>query len=330
MTTQTPATTTPNSPAEATASTPAPQPEAAPAATPAPAPTAPAAAPTSEPAEPADEGLKSFLADEAGDDEGAEAEEAPTEEPPKPASTPNAVEAAPEADPSKPTPPAPTPEAPPPPAAAQPAQPTPEPQPELSPEQVHERFRQYREEAITLLTEKHYNLSADQVKEIVDPETGMVNGEKLAKTVSRVASQVYMDVVTAAMGQMVQNLPALIHRYNEARQTSQNHEAKFFEAWPDLKDHRDVVIRIGTAFRQANPKASLEQFVQEVGASAMIALRKTPTARPIVPAATPAPQPFRPAAASRPATPPPTNAPLNPFAQLAMMDQQDETSEEVE
>lgn len=321
--TATPPTTT-SSP-EAPASTPAAEP-VAPAATQAPAP----AAPTSEPAEPVDEGLKSFLADDTGDDYGAgpdaEAEETPVAPVAAPAPVPAATEVAPAPAPA----PAPTPEAPTSPAVAQPTQPTPEPQPELSPEQVHERFKQYREQAVTLLSEKHYNLSADQVKEIVDPETGMVNGEKLAKTVSRVASQVYMDVVTAAMGQMVQNLPALIQRVTEARQTSQGHEAKFFEAWPDLKDHRDVVIRIGTAFRQANPKASLEQFVQEVGASAMISLRKTPTARPTPPAPAPAAQPFRPAAASRPATPPPVQGPVNPFAALAAFDQQDETSEEVE
>ena len=318
--------TTPTSQPAAAPSIPA---AAEPAATPAPA---PVAAPPSEPAEPVDEGLKSFFVDDTGDDYGAGDDEGEPETPvaPAEASKPAAAATEPPAT-SATTPPA-TPEAPSAPAAAQPTQPTPEPaaQPELSPEQVHERFKQYREEAVTLLTEKHYNLSADQVKEIVDPETGMVNGEKLAKTVSRVASQVYMDVVTAAMGQMVQNLPALIHRVQEARQTSQSHEAKFFEAWPDLKDHRDVVIRIGTAFRRANPTANLEQFVQEVGASAMIALRKTPTARPTPPAPAPAAQPFRPAAASRPATPPPVQGPVNPFAALAAFDQQDETSEEVE
>ena len=280
--------------------------------------------------------MTEFLADDTGDFDGAEEGE-PTAPPPEaPAATPKPGKAAPAPEAGQPaTPPAPTVEGQPKPEAAPPQQPTPAPQPEpapdLSPEQVHARFQQYREEAVTLLSEKHYNLSADQVKEIVDPETGMVNGEKLAKTVSRVASQVYMDVVTAAMGQMVQNLPALIHRYNEARQTSQSIEAKFFEAWPDLKDNRDMVIRMGTAFRHANPKATTEQFIQEVGASAMIALRRTPKAAPAAPAPAPAAQPFRPAAASRPATPPPTQRPLNPFEQLAQMDQQDGmTQEEVE
>lgn len=278
--------------------------------------------------------MTSFLDDLGSDEEGeVESESEPAAQPVPKAKPAEPGEAA--AKPAEPaaTPTPPTQEAQPQPGATPPATPTPEPQaqPELTPEQVHERFRQWREQGVDLLAREHFHIAPEQVKEIVDPETGMVNGEKLAKTISRVASQVYMDVVTAAMGQMTQHMPALIDRVIQARGQAQQIENEFFTQWPQLKEHRNVVLRLGQVFRQQNPRASKDAFIKEVGASAMVALRLgVPAAAP--PAAAPAPaRPFRPAATARPTTPPPTQRPMNAFEALAAADTEDDrTVEEID
>lgn len=330
-------------PTPTTPATPATTPSPAPAATtpsvasPTPAepatPATPVAAPASAPAneEPTSDGMKGFLDDSGREDEGESDDESQAESTTATEPAPGEVPAA--TPPTTPVPTPPTPEVPPTPSAAQPATPTPEtqPQPELSPEQVTERFKQWRSEGVTLLAEQHYNIAPEQVKEIVDPETGMVNAEKLAKTVSRTAAQVYMDVVTAAMGQMTQHLPALIERVLNARTQSASMEGKFFEQWPQLKGHRDVVLRLGSVYRRDHPRATVDDFIKEVGATAMVALRMGIPAAPATPTPQVAGKPFRPAAASRPATPPPTQRQLNPFEQLALDDERDGTTvEEVE
>jgi hypothetical protein len=207
------------------------------------------------------------------------------------------------------------------PEPAQPV-PTPEAPPELTPEQVHARFKQWREQGVDLLAKEHFVIPADQVEKIVDKETGMVNAQELAAASSRLAARVYMDTVTAAMGQIVQNLPALINKVLEAKTQGDAAENKFFEAWPQLKPHRDTVFRVAQAYRKQNPAATVDQFVKEVGASAMIALRLAMPNQPAPPTpGQPAPaKPFRPAAATRPVTPAPTNGPVNPFARMAEED----------
>lgn len=286
--------------------------------------------------------FEEFLATEggSGDEETAESEGKPTPKEKVPAAEeiPSSAvdELASEGKATPSTPPTPEGQPMPTPAAAQPGQPTPgepttpTPEPQaLTPEQVAESFKKFRNEGIEILAEHHYKLSPEQVKELADPDSGMVTPERVGKLASRLVSQVYMDVVTAAMAQVTQHMPVLIDRVIEARRESTKREEAFYKAWPALAPHRADVIRIARTYRAQNPNVSAEQFIKEVGATAMVALRLGMPAAPTgAQTLAPQPAPFRPATTGRVSAGPTPKAPSNPFADMIEQELREEMDEE--
>lgn len=180
--------------------------------------------------------------------------------------------------------------------------------PEVAPQQpdlaaIHEQFENWRGESEKLLSEQHYNFSEEQVEELRNDDVP----ESLINAIPGMMSRVYLDSVTMAMGQIVQNLPHLISMVTEQQAAQSQGEAAFFEQWPQLKEHTDTVRAIGAAYRQANPKASPEDFIKQVGASAMVSLQlPIEGAAPAAEEAKPAAPAFKPASTGTPAgTPPP-------------------------
>jgi len=176
------------------------------------------------------------------------------------------------------------------------------PQPDL--EAVQKEFTEWREEAVELLSEHHYNFSEDQVKELEEDQVPDV----LIKAIPTMMSRVYLDAVTAAMGQITTHLPQLITMVTERQAVASKEEAEFFEKWPALKEHGDTVRRMGVAYRQAHPQVSANKFITEVGASAMVALQlpiEGMGGEPVKPAGNAEGKPFKPAAKGTPAKGPP-------------------------
>lgn len=185
-------------------------------------------------------------------------------------------------------------------------------------EQVQEGYREWRGQVEGLLATNHYNLSSEQLAELeLNP------GEFIPKMMSRV----YLDSVTATLAQVVNYLPQMIRSVQETHTKATAAEDKFYERWPNLKDHHATVLRVGQVYRQLNPGASMEDFINEVGAQTMIAMRIPPEelARHLTApkpngnaAATAAARaaPFQPAATS-PAGRPAPATPKNPFEALA-------------
>lgn len=175
----------------------------------------------------------------------------------------------------------------------------------LSNEEAAKLYGEWRDQTEGLLASHHYRLDEKQVAEL---------NENPAAIIPKLMSKVYMDSISAAFQQITQYLPRMVGQVLEQRNSMNAAEQAFFSKWPALVDKRDTVIRLGAAYRSSNPTASMDDFINEVGAQAMVALRLMPAgqATPDKPAEK---KPFKPAAA----TPAPSSAPAkstNPFENL--------------
>lgn len=171
-----------------------------------------------------------------------------------------------------------------------------------TPEQVAERYGTWRKETENVLATQHYALKPEEIEEL-DTNPGEFLSRKMAK--------VYLDAVTATLTQVTQFLPRMIQDVNQQSVQSNQNEEQFFQRWPKLKEHQQAVLRTAAVYRQLNPSASMEDFINEVGAQTMVALRIPPEEQQQqvngkgngVPVRT---APFKPAASSPPggASPP--------------------------
>lgn len=141
------------------------------------------------------------------------------------------------------------------------------PQTARTPQQVQEQYGAWRKQTEDALAKSHYALSQEQADELdINP------AEFIAKAMSRV----YLDAVTATLTQTMQFLPQMIQGIQTQEKASNANEDVFFGRWPKLKEHQATVLRVGQVYRQLNPQASMEQFINEVGAQTMVALRISP------------------------------------------------------
>ena len=141
-------------------------------------------------------------------------------------------------------------------------------EPALTPEEQTKAYEDWREEIETSLSEGRYAISEEEVSEMdISPEA--------AKAHSKGMSRVYMDAITGAIGHIASAMPQLLEAALIAREETTAAESEFYEAWPQLNnvEHKQVVSRLGKAHRQLYPTVSKEDFIRDVGAQAMIALR---------------------------------------------------------
>lgn len=269
------------------------------------------------------QGLKDFLEDEADD---LDEEVVPIkEEPPKgqkpaekvveeapPAEVPPAVAETPPAEPKPeepPTPPAPVEAAPaqPPPEAppAVPAEQPPEPvAPAPTMEQIRETYQKNRSEMEANVASTVYNLSEDQVQRLDDGDAALIP-ELMAK--------VYMDAVTGAVAHMITHLPSMMESVLTGRDDTKVLEDQFYTANPhiDRAQHAETVSRFGLAYRHLYPNAPAEDFIRDVGAQVMVALKIPPGdgGQPVLEPPAPKTPAFQPAKGGSPggAAPPPAN-----------------------
>jgi len=288
--------------------------------------------------------MDAFLADEADDldadatpaeakseetpPEGPTPEEKAEEETPKVEATPEAAPAPPPAEP-KPTEvppaaappaeavPAPTPPAAPVAAPAEPAPPSPalpaEPTPPTM-DEVRATYQENRKALETQIATNVYNLSEEQVQRLDDGD---------ATIIPELAARVYMDAVTGSVAHMITYLPQMIQEVLAGRDAHQEWTDKFYTANPSLDKaaHGAVVDRLGASYRSMYPQASPEEFIRDVGAQAMVAMKVLPgngqdAPTPVVQAPVPKTPPFSPASAGGGGAPA-ASGPQNPFDALA-------------
>ena len=209
-------------------------------------------------------------------------EEAPPVEP-----TPPVEEPAPAAAPPAEEPPAETPTAPVPVAA-----------PELTAEQVQQQYQTWRGEQEAALAAHHY---------AIDEETAQRLNDEPGVAIPQLMARVHVDSMVSTLGYVANQLPAMIDQAMQRREARSSNEDTFFERWPDLKaaEHGEAIGLIGNAYRQANPGATPEQFIRDVGAQTMVAFGLALGNAPVAEAPqTPAAKPFTPANASPPSSSP--------------------------
>src|SRR5438128_9205999 len=174
----------------------------------------------------------------------------------------------------------------------------------LSNEEAAKLYSDWRGETETLLATHHYNLDEKAVEEL---------NANPAAYIPKAMARVYMDSISAAFQQFSNYLPRMLDQVIQQRNATNASEQAFFNAWPDLADKRDVVLRLGRAYRNSNPSATQEDFIKEVGAQAMVALRLTPNGTK--PNAVSKQESFKPAV-NTPAPVPPVPKINNPFESL--------------
>tara|TARA_Y100000310_G_scaffold201702_1_gene201789 strand:+ start:6647 stop:7609 length:963 start_codon:yes stop_codon:yes gene_type:complete len=136
--------------------------------------------------------------------------------------------------------------------------------PELTLDDVHEQWGQIRETAEADLAEKHYALSDEEVAEL------STNAEV---AIPKMMAKVYMDAVQASITHVVTELPRLLQNTQDLQSQAASNEKDFFDAWPQLKEHKERVFALAATYRQVNPDAPLEQTIRDVGAQAVIAMQ---------------------------------------------------------
>lgn len=128
-------------------------------------------------------------------------------------------------------------------------------QPQQTPEQ-QEAARVQAREAWRGTLAQQYQLSDEQRNALLtDPGSVLPD----------IAADLHVSVMEQTMQFLRQSLPDIIaqqQRQNAALAEGQN---AFFEAWPELRGKEAVISQIGAIWRQANPYATREEFIAQVG-----------------------------------------------------------------
>lgn len=139
--------------------------------------------------------------------------------------------------------------------------------------------------------------------------------------IPKLLAKAYFKSQVNLMQQMSRLVPQMVQRQLRVSESNRKNEDRFYSRWPDLDrtKHEPLVKKYATVYRQANPQATLEQMVEDLGPIVMMAGKVTPKA----PAASngnggvrpPQPTPFVPALGGPAA--PPAVAEENPWAGMA-------------
>ena len=88
------------------------------------------------------------------------------------------------------------------------------------------------------------------------------------KTLPKLLAQVHVQVAEEVIQAIASNLPNQFRKISAQDQAAMDAESKFFKRWPKLKDEKfkSDILEITSIYRQKNPKASLEEAINKVGA----------------------------------------------------------------
>lgn len=240
--------------------------------------------------------------------------------------------------PAQPTPPAPAqpgaeaqpPAQPEPPAQPQPAEATPPPGPQepspppspAEPGRLAQSMVENEEFLIDQLATREFNLKPEEIEALNEDATAYV---------PKLLAKVHLKGQINMMRQLQQVVPAMVQAQMQVLRRNTQNEDQFFSRWPELDrvKHGDTVRNYARIWRQANPNASLNDMIEDLGPMVMMKAKVAPGSRPSQagpqPAANgrqPPPPPFKPALGG-PATPP-APAEDDPWAGLGQDHEQEE------
>lgn len=154
----------------------------------------------------------------------------------------------------------------------EPPQPAPEEKPAesgLSPEEYKKRVAEVRKQVFDQIREayaKDDSLYEEFGEDDEDSKAGF------RKIIPRFAARLYTDTYESVMQAVMAQLPQIAAGTHRQVSTQEATQAKFFERWPVLNKPEYVAVlqALGQAYAKANPKATLEQAIEVVGAQACL------------------------------------------------------------
>lgn len=135
---------------------------------------------------------------------------------------------------------------------------------QISPEDLTREYQTFFDNTAKMLSEQVYVLD-EPTREKLDTNPSEV--------IPMLAGRLHMQILTAAVTQMANMFPQMLAEHSERNTIVQQRESSFFTQFPDLAGHKETVQRMAMAYRNANPSASLEQAVQEIGTMSRVSLR---------------------------------------------------------
>lgn len=151
-----------------------------------------------------------------------------------------------------------------------------------NPAAIAQALRDNEQAAIDHIAQTMFQLSREDVEAL---ETNAVDviPKLLARAVVR-SQQMFLE-------SMSRSVPAMMGRQVEALRRNAAGQNKFMARWPQLREHSELVNRLAITYRQMNPRASLDQMVEELGPIALMTakLPLQPPGQPQNPVAQPGP-----------------------------------------
>lgn len=193
---------------------------------------------------------------------------------------------------------------------------SPEPEPVKVPtkEEIEGMYAEHREKLLPEL-EKVFTLS--------DEEAAALD-EQPSTVLPKLAAQMQYDVMLSTYNAVVAALPNMMQTFNQANDLATKARNQFIDAWPELDNPKAEPVSMAAvqAYRAANPRANLEEVIQNAGVMAMINLGLDPMRKKkeeTKPTAAPRQTPPKPVAPTGAAPVPPTKQDKEPnmFSELA-------------
>jgi hypothetical protein len=113
------------------------------------------------------------------------------------------------------------------------------------------------------LLEKQLKELAGQYTLAEDDARGMLTEPEVV--LPKLAAKMHQQMLVAVQQTLYQQLPQLIHAVTEQRLVESDAQNRFFSRWPQLRPHQQAVVSVGQMYRAANPKATPEEAVEQIG-----------------------------------------------------------------
>lgn len=172
-----------------------------------------------------------------------------------------------------------------------------------------EAYRQQREQVINEVAE-NYKLSDEEADKLL---------ENPNEVLPNLAGRLFTDVYEAAIKSVQQQLPQMLTQHEQQKEAVRKSADEFYSRWPKLRGREADIEPIARAYRQANPNATREQMMRDVGAQAHWALGIPVEDSTPEPSNQPPPAPAGTGTSGGPA--PDNNRPTNEFEELAIDDE---------
>lgn len=146
--------------------------------------------------------------------------------------------------------------------ALAPAEPVTPAEPQLTEAQRKEQIEAWRG---TLAA--NYQMSDDDAAKLITAPN-----EVLPQLAARLYTDVYQEVQKNIMSTLAKALPNFVRQQIQATTTSDKNETKFYDMWPELKEHATLVNQVSDMYQKVNKDFDIAKFTKDVGTQVWISL----------------------------------------------------------